>query len=724
MLLMHAKPFPALLRPSWRALHILSLTSLLLCIIVVYITTWGNSDVNWVYSPVTIPAISGWGHGSKPIIGDVSGAGDGAPADDMTDGHPIEQLMKKAQERFNAVLKKEATSLEDAAQKYRVKRGRHPPPGFDAWYAYATEKGALVIETFFDPIYHDLDPFWGIGAHTLREIVHAFNTKITIRDGHVDAEKKNSYETLKQTMQMLQILAKHPHVKLPDMDIPFNVNDGPAMLVPWEDVDTALSSARHILASPEEVSNEFAPVHEQKSANWSFDPEWLDNRPRKPGKSWLGPRPLWSLVQPACPPDSPAAIEPLLVDVWDAEGKTSEEHSALALLPLERPAGTFLGFAKKWKFVSDVCRFPNLQGLHGTFVAPRSMSVTQKLFPIFSSTKLSASSEILVPSVSDWDAEDYASSQVPSWSKRESKLFWRGPATGGKNTRKNWQRLHRHRFVAMLNATHVEIAEVLLHQGNETSIGAGLARNFRLLPANDYLLETQTYARTAPWVNSWADAAFTDLRCGEPADNGTCAYTIKYFPLSSSGSQAEIQKYKYAAAIDDDSGDDQGVFLQSLRSGKFTLRASIFRQWYDQRVMPWLHYVPMDNTFVDLYGIMEYFVGTETKEGADQFRHTSVEVPKHEHHFLSPHEHELKGGQAASSHAPSPKRVTSRATDKSSGHDRQAQKIAEAGQQWANKVLRKEDMMVYLYRLLLEYARIVDGRRQRLGWVDDLIVDE
>jgi hypothetical protein len=34
--------------------------------------------------------------------------------------------------------------------------------------------------------------------------------------------------------------------------------------------------------------------------------------------------------------------------------------------------------------------------------------------------------------------------------------------------------------------------------------------------------------------------------------------------------------------------------------------------------------------------------------------------------------------------------------------------------------LRREDMLIYMYRLLLEYARLMDDKRDRLGWVEDL----
>ncbi|KAA8566747.1 hypothetical protein EYC84_009277 [Monilinia fructicola] len=55
------------------------------------------------------------------------------------------------------------------------------------------------------------------------------------------------------------------------------------------------------------------------------------------------------------------------------------------------------------------------------------------------------------------------------------------------------------------------------------------------------------------------------------------------------------------------------------------------------------------------------------------------------------------------------------------GHDAEAEKIATAGQQWANKVLRREDMQIYVMRLLLEYARVSNDNRANLGFVKDLL---
>lgn len=53
------------------------------------------------------------------------------------------------------------------------------------------------------------------------------------------------------------------------------------------------------------------------------------------------------------------------------------------------------------------------------------------------------------------------------------------------------------------------------------------------------------------------------------------------------------------------------------------------------------------------------------------------------------------------------------------GRQDQAEWIADQGKRWAEKVLRKEDMEVYFFRLLLEWGRLVDDRRDEIGfWLD------
>lgn len=43
--------------------------------------------------------------------------------------------------------------------------------------------------------------------------------------------------------------------------------------------------------------------------------------------------------------------------------------------------------------------------------------------------------------------------------------------------------------------------------------------------------------------------------------------------------------------------------------------------------------------------------------------------------------------------------------------DKQAEEVGRAGAEWAARVLRKEDMQLYVYRLLLEWGRVLDPGR-------------
>lgn len=702
---MHAKA--ALLRPSWRALQLLMLTSVSLCIIVVYITTWGNIDSVTKYT--AIPKLPKLPRPKFPSLTDVT-KGITSGTGDAWDGvHPIDQLIKEAKQDFKRAVRTEAKSLEDAAKKYRMRRKRHPPPGFDAWYHFATERGAVIVEDFWDQIYHDLGPFWGVPPLTSRRQVQALSPKITTRNGNVTAQSKYQRGKLQQWRDMLSVLASQKHVKIPDVDIPLNMNDEPALVVPWETVDTALSIARPILPSSSDVLAVFSAFEDFEVANFTLDPEWLGPRLTHPS-STLGPRPYWSLVRPACHIKSPSRVYPILTDIWHPEGHTSEEHSAVTLLPTNFLNRTLQGFVRNWTIATEVCMYPHLQGLHGAFVAPESMGASQKLFPLFGAGKLSVNNDILIPGAAEWNSTESSSTvnlvKTLNWNDKENKLFWRGPATGGRNTAKNWQRFHRHRFVSMMNASQIAIAVASALILNATMPGVGPGQDFRVPPVNPYRVVAQNDERLAEWVDTWADVAFTDLHCDSLENDGnTCPYNWRYFSVAEPATPDVQEGYKYSAMLDGNGGDDAGEFIQRLKMGTVNLRASVYRNWYDSRLWPWLHYVPMDNTFMDVYGIMEYFLGTSTPE------HSPAPVPNDV--GFSPDDDTWLSEELE---------ITKR--NGQNGHDNEARHIAQYGMDWANKVLRKEDMLIYIYRLLLEYARIIDDSRERLGWVDDLIDQE
>src|SRR5215469_1676511 len=106
------------------------------------------------------------------------------PFDEHGLTHPIGQLIRKARDQWSCVLAKRSHDLPTAAYRYRERRGRHPPPGFDAWVNWALRHEAVVIEDFFDRIYDDLNPFWALDAREVRRRSSHWNHEqvISIRD--------------------------------------------------------------------------------------------------------------------------------------------------------------------------------------------------------------------------------------------------------------------------------------------------------------------------------------------------------------------------------------------------------------------------------------------------------------------------------------------------------------------------------------------------------------
>lgn len=90
----------------------------------------------------------------------------------------------------------------------------------------------------------------------------------------------------------------------------------------------------------------------------------------------------------------------------------------------------------------------------------------------------------------------------------------------------------------------------------------------------------------------------------------------------------------------------------------------------------WKHFVPIDIRFHGLWSTLAYFHGVKASEG--------------------------KGGR--------------KAVAEMKARMEEGERIAEEGREWVGKVMRKEDMEIYFYRLLLEWARLTDDARDDIGF--------
>ncbi|KAL1962848.1 hypothetical protein VTN77DRAFT_9123 [Rasamsonia byssochlamydoides] len=555
--------------------------------------------------------------------------------------HPIDDLVREAAEEWRALLSKETRDVAAAARAYRARRGRHPPPGFAEWFDYATSRGAVMVEDFFDQIYHDLTPYWGIEPQELRQQAASFATRIVVRNRLATVVTDADRVWMTAWHSLVQSIQEH----LPDLDIPINTMDESRIVVPWATLSQYVQRERATRRMPpvNEVVTEFMNLSASEAPAPTFDPEFKNADSGS----------FWDLVRVGCPDDSPSRHSHMqLID--DFSNPPLEFYNYVNL--------SFHGYVKNWTRSKDPCLRPELQVLHGSFIEPVSISTSHKLFPLFGGSKLPMNNEILIPPAMYWaDDEMYSGGENEhggAWWMKRNRFIWRGAATGGRNREENWTGFQRHRFLSMLNATAVRLVETKKVR----------PLNFALPTSSDYpLLRAVPEGHLADFIEPYSDVGFVHLVCFpyDPA-NPHCPYTEPYFSVIEGLPMKKQYAYKYLPDLDGNSFS--GRYRGFLLSTSLPIKATIYNEWHDSRLVPWAHFVPMDSTFMDIYGIMEYFLGYKGR----------------------------------------------------GGHDSVARKIALDGKRWAERLLRKEDMQIYTYRLLLEYARISDDRREMLGYVDDL----
>ncbi|KAH7310605.1 capsule associated protein [Stachybotrys elegans] len=570
------------------------------------------------------------------------------PQEDAEGGgtkHPIDELIAFSQDQFEKVLRERSTSVDDAARRYRERRGRHPPPGFQEWFDAAHRAKSVVVESFFDQIYHDMTPFWALEPKEVRRRAHGQAYAIRVRDGKVENRHDSRELPFRQDQWSRLVADIAPH--LPDIEIPVNTMDETRIVVPWEDISrlVAAEAANRTIFPVDQATSNFSGLRDVDASGESHHAKWVTNEPQK----------FWDHLKVGCPPDAPGRSVSSLAN-FD--------------VPIEYPKDpvseyTYHGFVSNVTTARDPCYQPHLRGMHGSFIESISMSTTHELMPIFGECKLPQNNAFLIPSavhLTD-EIENYsgAGDHGPAWSTKRNALIWRGVNSGARNKPNNWWHMHRARFVQMLNGTTV------------SSLEAGdvkQARTFQLPPAL-YNSLGQATSQLGQWVKTWADVGFNNFLCEPPEFTEdwrhnrhlkpVCSWAAKLF---SPAREVPLQKqFQYKFLPDIDGNSFSGRYRAFLLSTSLPLKATIFKEWHDDRLFPWLHYAPFDNSFMDIYAVIEYFMR----------------------------------------------------------HDKAAEMIATEGKKWAEATLRREDMVIYTWRLLLEYSRVLDDARETLAYVDDLL---
>ncbi|KAM5456925.1 hypothetical protein MaudCBS49596_001167 [Microsporum audouinii] len=556
---------------------------------------------------------------------------------------PIKALLNQADNAWRTYDSARSMSFSEAVVEYRVRYGRHPPPGFKEWYMFARENDVRNIDDF-DQINDDLRPFWSAEPKAIRRRVAAACedpignsiAAIHVRNGAIANITGDGWR-----IETLKSLVARFSEKLPDMDIAMNTLDQPRLVTKWEDMQAMLGKEIASRNTPPKAIYSFT-----KNMEGFVSLTGKSNVTEEDKVKWAGipSKQYMEIASTACPPESPARNSSLSIQEADARYKTP-----------------VVGLVSNFNMSSDLCVVgPAIKDLHGFLFSSSSISFSDALIPIFSECKVNVNSDILFPANMYWKNDErytYDGTEDVDWDKKHDTLFWRGATSGGIQTPENWSRMHRQRLEFMMNGTKL--------QGKTERV---LPCNDRSSNAND--VATSTFQPTA-FANKHFDFGFTDSMACIPENcefyNGTYTYKEKV-------SLSHQFTYKYLVDIDGHSFS--GRWRAFLLSKSLGIKATIFREWHDSRLFAWRHFVPLDNRYDDFYALMTYFLGTDANNTPSDNPHVAR-------------------------------------------HDKTAQTLAKQGREWAETVLRNEDIEAYMYRLLLEYGRVIDDNRDSIGYHGD-----
>ncbi|KAJ2970780.1 hypothetical protein NQ176_g8020 [Zarea fungicola] len=359
-----------------------------------------------------------------------------------------------------------------------------------------------------------------------------------------------------------------------------------------------------------------------------------------------------TMLRQACPPNSASRANPYLSTAGFCRA-CAGAHSTLQLM-------------SDWQTSLDsVCSQPDLAYLHGFYMTAPDVRPVQKLLPLFSLYKTAHFADILLP-LSPGDAAENEEVEGPGAAAAPDKPFldrsdnisWSGSI--GQNT----------------------ITPEYLHGHHKLRL---LGQLVRPRPTDKTTLIKPIIGDTRQWV--YAKRTTADVNSKLPLNVGLSDYTActghncdtvrllfagdddRYRQAVGDGvtprpPPPRVDDSKLTLLLDEDDGPAPGT-MHALRTETVPILSTIFKTWYTSRLKPWVHFIPVDVRYQALHTTLSYFTVLEDRRDSGVM--------------------DSKG-------------------------------VAQQGKSWAKEVLREEDREIYLFRLLIEWARLIDERRDEISF--------
>lgn len=514
--------------------------------------------------------------------------------------HPVEALAQAAEAAFEAMLARQSPNYTAAEQEYRRRYAMGPPAGFQAWYDYAVARQSPIIDDF-DMIHEAVAPLLAVSGQRLREATDQASDAdmwtCAFRAATGETQCWHAWRTYdRHIQQALGAMLGDAKGVLPDVEFLVNHLDEPRVMLPRD-----RDSARH------------APV----------------------AVTDLSRRPIWDTLTRNCPPRANGTRSRGLRSGGGVGGGV-DTHG--------------VPFVTDVRTDKDLCQHGEYSDMHGLALSPVSFVLVEGPVAVLSTGAPSTMGDVLFPSPAYVEGEfAYNEAGDVAWEQKHNNLYWAGSTTGGYASDGDggeaWRRFHRQRFVALAQGLAAGSSAA-----GSTDKAAARGHGYTYLGAGG---DGRVRATASGFLNRhlW-DVSFTRIfQCQRAA----CGAQRTHFEARPWADKDAALRSRLV--FDTDGNGISGRFGKLLASRSVPLKQTLLREWHDERLAAWVHYVPVSQAMGELPELVAWLTGSET-------------------------------GRA------------------------RARRVAEAGRAWAGRAMRAEDRAVYACRLMLELARALDPERE------------
>lgn len=384
----------------------------------------------------------------------------------------------------------------------------------------------------------------------------------------------------------------------------------------------------------------------------------------------------------------------------------------------------------------NVCNNPSLHSIHSAFFT--NTRAIPYLYPLFSPSKPNGFADLLIPShhywapsseyAYDWELKQgraHISADI-KWDDKDDLIYWRGKVTKGAETPWGHEtHFQKQRLVSFANEdSHWALDRSKLFETGQIPITVDGEQHKTLIS-----LDAATSAITSHTVplGPLNDGAL-DVALACNIKLGECERVMREgYRIDQPKALSHAWRHKYLLDVDEVGLSPK--FMALMESKSAVIKSTIQREFWNDWVVPWYHFIPLSSSYLELHNIQAFFTGfpvikeysAATNTSSDQTEWIEAQTGKKDTSIMEVFQQvraqqeeradyqDQKGrvkerGTAVTSDLGPVKPVDPLAPDNTrfSG-DRALQGIGLAGSRWKRRHVRKADMQVKCFWYLPPY---------------------